>query len=177
MIYTNYDKDGKLNSFIVACHCGCGNLQFKTIDDTVYISLYGSSWYNHQGLGTIRDTIDMFVEKFKKKKVYLCGILLTLEEVEQFFNLSLSLPFGGETDDRYNNESHLECEYIHIIDEKPESDECELQICLDSNIGKIIRNKAFRGTEICLKKQEWANLIINMKSSYNKEKEKYFKKE
>ena len=159
MIYTNYDKDGKLNSFIVACHCGCGNLQFKTIDDTVYISLYGSNWYNHQGLGTFRDNVEIVYKKLKKDKIFLCDLMMSLEEAIEFIKVAKEISFGEDTDDSYINDSHLELEYIHFFDDKPKDDMCELQICLDSKLGDILRNKSFRGTEICLKKDEWHKLI------------------
>ena len=159
MVYKSYNKENKLQGIIVSCSCGCSNIEIKTIDDSVFISLYGSNWYSHQGLGTIRDNVKIVYKKLKRNKIYLCGLMMSLEETIEFVKAAKEISFGKDTEDRYINDSHLELEYLHFFDDKPEDDMCELQICLDSNLKDIVLNKGFRGTEICLKKDEWYKLI------------------
>ena len=159
MILTNYDKEGKLQGFAVLCSCGCDSILFRTMDDTVFISLYGSNWYEHQGLGTIRNSFELIKKKVKQEKLYLCGVIMTLDETKEFFDLSYKLCFGEDTDDIFVNDSCLRLEYIDVLEDNPNADVCELQICLMSNMIDLLRNKGYKGTEICLKKNEWFHLI------------------
>ena len=172
MVYSSYNDKNELQGIIVSCACGCSNMEFRLVEDIINISVYGSDFYNHQGLGTLRDSFSYIIDKFRESECIFCSVFMTLNEVREFLKLSNEFIFAEDSGDIFENSAHLELEYVHLLDGYEDKDECDLLVVLDMPLKDLIRNKGYRGAEICMKKDEWLKMIkkfeIEVEESYKK---------
>lgn len=173
MVYSSVNEKGEVQGIVVSCDCGCSNIEFKTLGGDMFISAFGSDWYNYQGLGAIRENPRRIFNKIRHKNNFLHGLVLKTYEVRQLIELGRKIKFEDDDDDStYTNDSHIILDYIDLDKEHPEFNQVELLIVCDSSLWDMLRNKTFRGYEICLKKHEWERLIDRMENYLNKKEEK-----
>jgi hypothetical protein len=83
MVYTKI-KDGKVLSFVVTCNCGCTNgIEFKVLDDCVFISSFSGDFYNKQNIFSYMGK-EYVINTAKHKGIYLSDCCLDKEDIKDF---------------------------------------------------------------------------------------------
>ena len=143
------------NKLFVSCNCGCGNiLEFDVLDNTVFISVSQSSFYQKQQ--TIKDAIFQKISLLKKhcekQEKIITEFILSQDEARDFIEAlyELEIEDGGE---QCINDSYLKFE---IISELIEYDSEEYVISLINKQSlKDMLGHEYRAYDLALNKKQF----------------------
>lgn len=158
MIYTNI-KNGKIKSFVVSCDCGCTNgLEFKVVDDSVFVSSFSGDFYLYQGItGIIKDKLKYLYKHLRHKQIYMADCCMSKDDIKDFLYAINNLVLDDTKDDcSYKNDSKLCLYRERVIDDLYIYG---IYIKPILNTKKYILGKDYRAREIVYTKEEWKKFV------------------
>lgn len=155
MIYTNYDKNNNLTSFIISCNCCCGNsLLFKIYDNEIIISSLSDNFYNKQRcLNNLKSKVENIENIILNKTIYNGECILTEEDMTEFLELARKLNFS----DKPNNEKTKRESCLSILKITISENKFEYSMFLKpkQKLIKYFLNKEFFSYQTSYTKKEW----------------------
>lgn len=162
MVYKNI-SNGKINSFVVMCDCGCGNgLEFKVTDDEIFVSSVSGDFYTNQGIFcALKEKISYIGKYLVKKPIYMCDCCMNREDVLEFLDTINHIELK-ELEEDYDfslkNDSKISMYYEKACDDVDMSI-YGIYIKPTMNLSQYLRGKEYRAYEIIYSKKDWKRFV------------------
>ena len=159
MIFTSKNENNEIETILINCDCGCGNvLEIKKFDNEIYISYSNGIFYNKQkGFDFEHSKFNYILKNIKKKKIYLNDIIIKNKDLDKFLDAINGLNIENSSLVTNINKARLTLEEIRISEEILP----DFSICLISELTNkdFLFNKEYRAYEIILNKNEWDTFV------------------